>query len=46
LEQSVFRSDAQSGAVTPEALAAVLMGLPATDRARLATMLLGQQPEG
>jgi hypothetical protein len=27
-------------------LAAALLGLSATDRARLAAMLLGQQPEG
>ena len=49
LEQSTFPGAAQSGAVavepvalTPQALAAALLGLSPADRARLAAVLLRQ----
>jgi hypothetical protein len=54
LGQSPFPSGAESGAVaaeatsgclTPDALAAALLSLPLADRALLAALLLGQQPE-
>jgi hypothetical protein len=55
LRQSSLPADAQSGAVgaeaapvqlTPEALAAAILALSPADRARLAALLVGEQPEG
>src|SRR5262249_6613519 len=37
--------DAESGAVTPESLAATLLALSPANRARLAALLLGQQTD-
>jgi hypothetical protein len=49
LRQTPIRGGAKSGAVsvealhiTPDSLAATLLALPPSDRARLAAMLLGQ----
>jgi hypothetical protein len=43
LRPSAALGAAESGAVLPESLAAVLLNLSPADRARLAAMLLGQQ---